>query len=77
MASVGHHFGKDELDQLFQRHHSPPECDLVSRLPLPRPPASSWLMVLRLQLLTKAASTRDITRLIAPLDIEPDTSRYR
>ena len=61
----------------FQRHHSAAECGLVTRLPLPRPAPASWLMVLRLELMTRLASTGDILRLIAPSHIQPDTARFR
>ena len=61
----------------FQRHHSAAECGLVTRLPLPRAAPASWLMVLRLELMTRVASTGDILRLIAPSDIQPDTARFR
>ena len=61
----------------FQRHHSGTECGLVTRLPLPRAAPAAWLPVLRLELLTREASTRDVLRLVAPGDIEPDTSKLR
>ena len=32
-------------------HHSHEECEVVSKLPLPREPLSKWLMVLRLHIL--------------------------
>ena len=49
----------------------------MARLPLPRAAPASWLMVTRLELLTKAATTGEILRLVAPSDIEPDTARFR
>ena len=61
----------------FQRHHSATECGLVTRLPLPRAAPAAWLPVLRLELLTREASTRDVLSLVKPVDVEPDTSRLR
>ena len=58
-----------------QIHHSDEECDLVSRLPLPRPHPSSWLMVLRLHLL----SDRDKrVEMLAELEgVSLDTNKIR
>ena len=58
-----------------QVHHSDQECDLVSKLPQPRPHPSSWLMVLRLHIL----SDRDRrVEILAELEgVKLDTNKIR
>ena len=62
----------------LQYQHSAAECEAVTRLPVPRPHMSTWLMTLRLHLVTRLSrDTRaDLVSLLAGLE-DDDTQKIR